>query len=230
MPNTVTVTIGSRRTGAADRPLATPCAETIAFRPADAVPAGSSVALVSADGERTLAFAPLTDEAGTVALSLDTVEAWVEAKPDRPVNAVLAVSNGGVLVALVNVLLVRDPLPDITPPTDTVPVYPTKAQLEAILAELGNIRTGTETAAADALRYRNASEQYSIDAYRHLVAAENAAGKAAESAAEIDAIKDDLVVNGQSWAELDSTVTRILGDPPAIEALAPDIDRILGTN
>lgn len=131
----ITVTINDVRGGHASAPFFARSIESLSFRGME-IPAATSVALLTIEGE-TLALAQTEGNNATLnlnTLQADAATAYLDA--DKMIPAVLAVGDADTLLAVVRVQLGRSRLATIAPPTESAPVYPSSAELRAILAEM----------------------------------------------------------------------------------------------
>lgn len=165
--NPITVTVSRLRSGSADRPIATPAKETIAFRGID-IPAGTSIALISRDGITTLAHTVSTDAPNGATLDTATIEAFAAAplNPQHTAPATLVIGTPDELIAAIPVTLVRNPLESITPPTESAPTYPTSEDLAKILAQITAASDAAEDAASAAEKSARDAEEAHADIRR----------------------------------------------------------------
>lgn len=157
---TVTVRINASRSGSVDRPLAAPALERLRFTGPN-VPAQTSVALLSADGTATLAHTAATAEDNLADLDTRTLQAYAATAvdPTHTTPAVLVIGAPDKLIAAIPVTLVRNPLESITPPTESVPTYPTSQDLAQILAQIAAASSAAEDAAEAAEKSARDAEE-----------------------------------------------------------------------
>ncbi len=152
------ITINQTRGGTLSAPFVALTVETLTFS-GTAPEDGTTVALLSPSGD-TIASTHVAG--GQATLNLNTIQAdaatrYTEVGTTIPV--VLAIGDTDHLQALIQTTLQRNPLDNIAPPTVSAPIYPTNAELKAVLARINAVlQAANQTAEAvsqDAQRVDN---------------------------------------------------------------------------